>query len=129
MRNLTTDQAIQSAQIIKELPNLDEAHPFTQEDWWGFAGADRFDDGTAPLMFETNKDITLIRCMADNKGIEVYIYPEGEDTLKDPDYFSKRTEGATKNDILKDYAEAIKTIKESKEDIPDRLLVIGFLQY
>ncbi len=33
---------------------------FTQEDWYGFAGASKFDDGTEPLLCETDELIVVV---------------------------------------------------------------------
>lgn len=48
--------------------------PFSKEDWYGFAGATSFPDGSPPLFAELTVDGQEGLAVLDAVGIEVYVY-------------------------------------------------------
>jgi hypothetical protein len=48
---------------------------FTKIDWYGFAGAENFPEGSAPLIGEENNYFVV----ADANGIELHLNPDNED--------------------------------------------------
>ena len=59
---------------------------FRNEDWYGWAGCDRFADGSQPLIRELNDNTVAV---ADANGILVSIYDEDRDLSNDYAWFVK----------------------------------------
>lgn len=56
---------------------------FTKTDWYGYAGAERFNDGSAPFIYETTLDDgqAEVVIIADKKGVEIDLVSEEDTSL------------------------------------------------
>ena len=65
------------------MADLVEFHPFTQQDWYGWAGAEAFPNGDQPLMATSNFGVLIV----DANGIAIEILNENGDDYLDGGYY------------------------------------------
>lgn len=82
------------------MSGVDRIRRFEKTDWYGFAGAQKFENGTEPFIstftIDKKEDIE-VTTIADAQGIEIYVYDDRADEgliySKDLDLNSIQAEG------------------------------------
>jgi hypothetical protein len=89
-------------------------HPFAKEDWYGWAGAERFSDGSEPLIGDF-EDRTVI---VDANGVGLYI---GDDVFtQNGTSFMYRAKGESKEHLIK-LAEQVLVAGDLDDEILERM--------
>ena len=86
-----------------------DIHEFTKEDWYGFSGAERFEDGGAPLMCEMKVGENTAFCIAHGMGINVDVFSPEDTDMSHPIVYSFKSN--SKNTILNKYHETMEKLK------------------
>ena len=105
------------------MKGLDSIRRFKKTDWYGFAGAQKFKNGTEPFIsvftIDPKEDIE-VTAIADAQGLEIYVYDDrsGEGLIysKDLDLNSIQAEGELKHLV---------TALDGYNNAPDLVYAIG----
>lgn len=99
------------------------AHEFTEQDWYGFAGAELFEDGSAPVLLEAETNNDYISIVASKSGIDIFLYPKNHDS--DEDVWMKDMSNDNKETIVNTISKVVNRIR-SIDSIPEYLEAEGF---
>ena len=87
----TIDEVVWAECFIKQREKIDEnkedfrimmLKEFSQTDWCGYTGAERFKDGSEPLIATRDLGNLGVTIVVDNQGIEVYLYTHDVDNTQ-----------------------------------------------
>lgn len=106
---------------------------FDKSDWYGFAGAERFSNGSEPFIYSKlmNDGLVELTIIADRTGIEIFMYGDGDDNpdvwdKEIPNLSSLRAEGEMKK--LIEYVKKFEYAPDLSYELdhPSNTVVEGF---
>ena len=68
-----------------------ELKEFEKTDWYGYAGAERFADGSEPMRADYEKDDEYISLIVDRTGIEIYLGYDADKSTDRPRPVGRRS--------------------------------------